>query len=245
MKKILIVGATSSIATEVARTFAMEGAELFLAARNEEALATLSADLKVRGASSVATAAFDALNETSHVNLVQTALTTLGSLDAALIAHGVLPDQKRCQEFWPECHDAMIVNFLSPMQLLTVLATYFEERKTGNIAVISSVAGDRGRQSNYVYGAAKGGLTVFLQGLRNRLAHSGVSVTTIKPGFVDTPMTSHLRKNQLFASPQHVGARIHRAMKNGESVVYTPWFWRWIMLIIQHIPECLFKKMRL
>lgn len=245
MKKILIVGATSGIATEVARSFAAEGAELFIAARNEDALSNLASDLKVRGATSVATSSFDAFDEKSHDNLIQTAIATLGTFDAALIAHGVLPNQAQCQESWHECTQAMVVNFLSPVHLASLLATYFEGQRSGNITVISSVAGDRGRQSNYVYGSAKGGLTVFLQGLRNRLAHSSVSVTTIKPGFVDTLMTAHLPKGFLFASAQSVGTRIHRAMKNGESVVYAPWFWQWIMLVIRAIPECVFKRMRL
>jgi short-subunit dehydrogenase len=134
---------------------------------------------------------------------------------------------------------------LSPIACLTWLANYFETRGKGNITVITSVAGDRGRQSNYIYGAAKGGLSIFLQGLRNRLAPKGVSVTTIKPGFIDTPMTAHIKKGPLFASPETVGKRIHQAMLKGESVVYTPFFWRFIMLIIQHIPEFIFKKMKL
>ena len=245
MKKVLIVGATSGMATAVARIFATEGTELFIAARNREALTTLAEDLRVRGAARVETFVFDALDERSHEDVVQTAIATLGSLDAALLAHGVLPDQKGCEESWEESRRSLVVNFESPVHLLTLLATYFEGQKRGNISVISSVAGDRGRQSNYVYGAAKGGLTVFLQGLRNRLAHCGVSVTTIKPGFVDTPMTAHLPKGPLFASAEKVGTRIHRAMKSGDNVVYTPWFWQVIMLIIQHIPEAIFKKLRL
>jgi len=128
---------------------------------------------------------------------------------------------------------------------LTWLANYFEKRGKGNITVISSVAGDRGRQSNYIYGSAKGALSVFLQGLRNRLAPRGVSVTTIKPGFIDTPMTADIKKGPLFASAELVGTRVYKAMKRGESVVYTPFFWRFIMLIIIHIPECIFKRLKL
>jgi short-subunit dehydrogenase len=120
-----------------------------------------------------------------------------------------------------------------------------EQRRQGNITVISSVAGDRGRGSNYNYGAAKAGLSAYLQGLRNRLAASGVSVTTIKPGFVDTPMTAHLKKSPLFASPEYVGQRLVRAADRGEAVVYTPWYWRLIMGIIIHIPECIFKRLSL
>lgn len=245
MKKIVIIGATSAIATEVSRAFAKEGAALYLLARNQPRLDELAKDLQVRGASTVHTATFDAQDIGSHDRLLEEAFRQLGHIDAALIAHGDLPDQAACQKSSPAAQDALRTNLLSPIAFLTWLANYFETQKTGNITVISSVAGDRGRQSNYVYGAAKGGLTTFLQGLRNRLAPIGVSVTTIKPGFVDTPMTEHLPKGPLFASAQTVGARIHTAMNRGESVVYVPFFWRFIMLIIIHIPERVFKKLKL
>jgi len=245
MKKVLIIGATSAIATEVARLYARSGAALHLLGRNTERLDRLAQDLSVRGASAVHTATFDARDLASHERLLEQARSNLGEIDCVLIAHGDLPDQAACQTSPSATEDALRVNALSPLAFLTWLANYFEVRKSGNITVISSVAGDRGRQSNYVYGAAKGCVTTFLQGLRNRLAHVGVSVTTIKPGFVDTPMTQHLPKGALFASAASVGARIHRAMERGESVVYAPFFWRFIMLIIQHIPECIFKKLKL
>ncbi len=245
MKKVLIIGATSAIAAETARLFAQEGADLFLAGRTKEKLDRLAKDLECRGASSVKTAVFSARDLASHDQLLEQAFHALGEIDAALIAHGDLPDQKACEHGWSKTNESLEANLLSPLAFLTWLANYFETRKTGNITVISSVAGDRGRQSNYVYGAAKGGLSIFLQGLRNRLAPQGVSVTTIKPGFVDTPMTAALPKGPLFASAQTVGKRVHKAMKRGESVVYTPFFWRFIMGIIIHIPERIFKKMKL
>jgi decaprenylphospho-beta-D-erythro-pentofuranosid-2-ulose 2-reductase len=245
MKKVLIIGATSAIATETARLFAQEGASLFIAGRTKEKLERLAKDLECRGAVSVYTAVFSAREVASHDQLLEHAFHTLGEIDAALIAHGDLPDQKACEHSWPKTVESLEANLLSPLAFLTWLANYFETRKAGNITVISSVAGDRGRQSNYIYGAAKGGLSIFLQGLRNRLAHHGVSVTTVKPGFVDTPMTAALAKGPLFASAQTVGKRVHRAMKRGESVVYAPFFWRFIMGIIIHIPENIFKKMKL
>jgi decaprenylphospho-beta-D-erythro-pentofuranosid-2-ulose 2-reductase len=245
MKRVVIIGATSAIATQTARNFAADGAALFLIARNQEKLASLAADLQVRGASAVSTATFNASDLPSHEQLMESAARSLGEIDAALIAHGDLPDQKKCQASWQATEDALRTNLESPIAFLTWLGNYFESRRQGNITVISSVAGDRGRQSNYVYGAAKGALSTFLQGLRNRLAPLGVSVTTIKPGFVDTPMTQHLPKGPLFASAETVGARVYKAMKRGESVVYAPFFWRFIMLIIQHIPECIFKKLKL
>jgi short-subunit dehydrogenase len=245
MKKIVIIGATSAVATETARCFALEGAELFIAARSEEKLERLASDLRCRGAAAVHTGIFNAREVASHDQLLENAFHKLGEIDAALIAHGDLPNQEECQRSWDETEQSLATNFLSPVAFLTWLANYFDTRGQGNITVISSVAGDRGRQSNYIYGSAKGALSVFLQGLRNRLAHRGVSVTTIKPGFIDTPMTANIKKGPLFASAELVGKRIYKAMKQGESVVYTPFFWRFIMLVIIHIPECIFKKLKL
>jgi short-subunit dehydrogenase len=129
--------------------------------------------------------------------------------------------------------------------MLTPIADFFEKQKHGVITVISSVAGDRGRQSNYIYGSAKAGLSVYLDGLRNRLYSAGVAVVTIKPGFVDTPMTAHLKKGFLFASPEKVARDILRAIEKRKCVVYTPWFWRWIMFVIKSIPETIFRKLKL
>ncbi|MCG8081658.1 MAG: SDR family NAD(P)-dependent oxidoreductase, partial [Candidatus Thiodiazotropha taylori] len=137
------------------------------------------------------------------------------------------------------------VNALTTISLLTNLANYFEAQQRGSIVVISSVAGDRGRQSNYVYGAAKGAVTIFLQGLRNRLTKSGVNVLTVKPGFVDTPMTADFPKGALWASSEKVAQDINKAIDAQKSVAYVPWFWRYIMLIIKSIPEMVFKKLSL
>jgi len=131
------------------------------------------------------------------------------------------------------------------MSLLTHLANYFETQKAGTLAVISSVAGERGRQSNYVYGAAKGAVSIFLQGLRQRLDKSGVHVLTIKPGFVDTPMTKELKKGLLWADPQAVAKLIHKGVAAKKSIIYTPGYWALIMAVIKAIPERLFKKIAL
>jgi short-subunit dehydrogenase len=245
MKKIVIIGATSGIASETARCFALDGAELFITGRNEEKVSRLANDLRCRGARSVRTALFRAEDAAAHEKLIHDAVEVLGEIDSVLIAYGELPNQRECEQAWEKSEHSLTVNFLSPIALLTAAANYFEKRGRGNITVISSVAGDRGRQSNYIYGCAKGGLTTFLQGLRNRLYHHGVSVTTIKPGFVDTPMTAEIPKGPLFASAASVGKRIHKAMKRGECVVYTPCYWRFIMLVIQHIPETIFKRLKL
>jgi short-subunit dehydrogenase len=245
MKRILLIGATSAIVTETARCWATAGAQLYLLGRSEEKLARLAADLTVRGAAEVAYASFDAAAPETHAELIERAIATLGHLDAVLIGHGTLPEQQEAEQHWDATHAALTTNLLSPIAFLTPLANYFQGQRGGNITVISSVAGDRGRQSNYVYGAAKGGLSIFLQGLRNRLAAHGVSVTTVKPGFVATPMTAHLKQGVLFAAAPTVGPRIYRAMQRGELVVYTPWFWRAIMGIICSIPERIFMRLRL
>ena len=245
MKRVLIIGANSAIARKVAELFAAEKAALFLVSRDRSNLEAVAQDLRVRGASQVYTACFEALETDAHEALVSRAFDELRGIDVALIAHGALSDQEKCETSWTEAEKDLRVNFLSIVSILTPLANLMEREKNGCIAVISSVAGDRGRQSNYIYGAAKGAVTVFLQGLRNRLARNGVHVLTVKPGFVSTPMTAHLRQGPLFAEPGRVAEDICRAIQKRKNVLYTPWFWKYIMLVIIHMPESIFKKLKL
>jgi short-subunit dehydrogenase len=245
MKKILIIGATSAIAQAFARLCAQKGDRLFLVARNPEKLQILAADLKVRGATVTGVLAADANAFDRHEVILSAATESLKGLDAVLIAHGSLPNQKIAERDFKIAGREYETNFLSVVSMLTPIADFFEKQKHGVIAVISSVAGDRGRQSNYIYGAAKAGLSTYLDGLRNRLHSAGVAVVTIKPGFVDTPMTVHLKKGFLFASPEKVAWDIARAIEKRKCVVYTPWFWRWIMLFIKSIPETIFRKLKL
>src|SRR5712692_1491759 len=241
--KILIIGATSAIAHETAKCFARDGAELFLVGRSSEKLEAVQNDLKVRGAKRAESYVLDLSQLDRHEEMIQAAIETLDGLDMVLIAHGMMDNPRLTRENVNKALEEFTVNCTSVISLLTLLANYFEPRKRGCIAVISSVAGDRSRKANYLYGAAKGAVTVFLQGLRNRLAKSGVAVVTIKPGFVDTPMTASMRKGLLFANPRKVGEGIYHAMLKGKEVVYLPWFWRPIMLIIKSIPEPVFKKL--
>jgi len=243
--RVLIVGATSAIAAETAREFAKGGSQLFLTGRDRARLASVKDDLLVRGATQVDTAELDVTNISSLVPVIDKAIAGLGGLDVALIAHGTLPNQEECQQNLTETLAAVQINFTATVALLTVLANHFEAQRQGCIAVITSVAGDRGRQSNYVYGAAKGGVDRFLQGLRNRLYRSGVAVVTIKPGFVDTPMTASVKKNLLFASAHRVGLGVYRAIRQRRNVVYIPWFWRPIMALIRCLPESMFKRLHL
>ena len=246
MKKILIIGATSAIAEATARLWAAKGHRLYLLGRNAERLTSIAADLKVRGAASVQFAALDLNDFDQHITVLDAAEAELGGLDIVLIAHGTLGDQKTSEQDFKVTLQELNTNAISVISLLTHLANCFETQKHGSIAVISSVAGDRGRQSNYVYGTAKGAVTIFLQGLRNRLHKSGVQVLTIKPGFVDTPMTAGIdKKGPLWASPETIARSIHAGIEKGRDVIYTPWFWLGIMTVIRVIPERIFKRLKL
>lgn len=245
MRKIVIIGATSAIAEATARIWAQNGDHLFLVARHQAKLEAIAADLRVRGCPQVETYVMDANDFTAHGPMLDAAEQVLKGLDTVLIAHGSLPDQAACQLSVEAMLQEMNTNGLSVIALLTLIGNRFEQRKKGVIAVISSVAGDRGRQSNYVYGSAKALVTVFTAGLRQRLQKSGVTVLTIKPGFVDTPMTADFKKGPLWASAEKVAADIVRACNKNSDIVYTPFFWRYIMLVIKIIPEAIFKRISL
>lgn len=243
-QKIVIIGATSAIAQAATRLWAKEGHDLFLIARNSEKLDALQKDLSVRGAKTIETFRYDANDFGNHPKLIGTIWARWDRVDVVLIAHGNLPDQKACEQNYALAEEEIKTNFLSIVSLTTLLANKLETQKSGTIAVISSVAGDRGRQSNYIYGCAKGGLNVYLQGLRNRLYQSNVHVLTIKPGFVDTPMTARHKKGILFASAHQIGQGIYRAIQKKKDLVYLPGFWQWIMFLIGSLPESLFKKLK-
>lgn len=243
--RLLILGATSAIAHATARRFARDGARFVLAARDADKRAAVAADLRARGAADVAEVDFDALAFGRHEAVVAEAWAAFDGLDAVLLAWGTLPDQETVATDADAAVEAFAVNATSVVSLLTRLAGRFETQGAGTIAVVSSVAGDRGRASNYVYGAAKGAVSLFAQGLRARLSGRGVRVVTIKPGFVDTPMTADVPKNPLFAAPDAVGERIHAAMTGRADVVYAPGFWRPVMAGVRAIPEKVFKRLPL
>ncbi len=245
MKKILIIGATSAIAKASARIWAERGDELFLVARNQEHLNVVANDLKVRGSSGVHSYCMDANNYEDHLPMLGIAFGALKKIDVVLIAHGTLSNQKECECSIELTLQEIKTNALSVIALLTHLASRLEAQGTGTIAVISSVAGDRGRASNYVYGAAKAMVTAFASGLRQRLHNSGVSVVTIKPGFVDTPMTAQFQKGLLWAKPARVAERIVRAIDRNKDEVYVPIFWGVLMAIIKLIPNNIFRRIKL
>jgi decaprenylphospho-beta-D-erythro-pentofuranosid-2-ulose 2-reductase len=245
VKRILIIGATSAIAEATARRFARRGDSLFLVARNAQRLQAIADDLSVRGAQMARAYVLDAQQIDRYPAMLAAAVAQMGGIDAALIAHGTLSDQLACQNSVELLLQEFAVNGLSFMALCTNLANHFEAQRHGVIAVISSVAGDRGRQSNYVYGSAKAAVATFASGLRQRLSSKGVGVVTIKPGLVSTPMTAAFKKGALWASPETVAASIVRAMDRGAAVIYTPWFWRPIMWVIKAIPESIFRRLKL
>lgn len=248
LKKVVIFGATSAIAEHAARDLIDRGASLFCVGRDQGKLEVIVTNLKIRNATSQRIEGYvaDLMDTEGHSQILKVAEETLGGIDAALICYGTLPDQKKCESSFAVAREAIDVNAISVVSLLTELANKFESQKRGVIAVVSSVAGDRGRQSNYVYGAAKGMVSIFMQGLRNRLAKHGVSVVTIKPGFVDTPMTEGFDKSGiLWTKPEKISKGLVNAMESGKSCVYLPGFWRWIMLLIRCIPEGLFKRLSL
>lgn len=241
-KRVAIFGATSAIAFEVARAYAEKQANIILVGRSQEKLRECADDLRTRGATVEICEQDLALLEQLG-SCVEAVAKMSGGIDVALIAHGVLPDQDQCTKDLSLFRMAYVTNFESPAFIAERLAEVLSRQpEGGSIAVISSVAGDRGRKSNYIYGAAKGALSTYVAGLRNRYGKSKVHILTIKPGFVSTPMTSHLKQGALFATPQKVATDIVRGLDARKDVLYTPWFWIVIMTIIKLIPEKIFKK---
>lgn len=245
MKNVLIFGATSAIAEATARRYALEKCSLFLVGRNAARLDEIRADLLARGASEVTVHIHDATDIERQAQCLEVAVSQLGRIDIALIAHGSLSDQNSCELSVDETMKELNVNAMSMIAIMTDLANIMVGQKQGTIAVISSVAGDRGRKSNYVYGSAKAMVTAFAQGLRNRVYTDGVHVVTVIPGFVDTPMTADFDKNFLWASADDIAQGIVGAIQKQRNVVYLPFFWRYIMLVIRHIPEFVFKRLSL
>ena len=246
MQNILIIGATSTIAEATARLYAKQGAKLHLLARNLIKLERIAADLKIRGASSVTFSRFEGNKIEKHREVIENAINILGTMDIVLIAYGTLGNQKASEASAEIAIQEFQTNALSIISVLTILANVMEKQKKGILAVISSVAGDRGRPSNYVYGTAKAAVTAFCQGLSARLYKSGVHVLLIKPGMVDTPMTTEMAMPAiLVAKPEQVAIDIVKAIEKRNDVLYTPWFWKYVMIGIIHLPNSFFFKTNL
>jgi decaprenylphospho-beta-D-erythro-pentofuranosid-2-ulose 2-reductase len=241
MSYVLIVGAKSDIAKATAREYAKNGYDLYLAARNTGELAEFANDITVRTAKKVKLVELDILNYKSH----QVFYDNLDEKPLGVIsAVGYLGDQVKAQSDFTEAQKIIDTNYTGVVSLFNIIANDFEMRKSGFIVGISSVAGDRGRKSNYVYGSAKASLTAYLSGLRNRLYDAQVHVLTVKPGFVATKMTEGMDlPDKLTAQPEEVASDIYKAQQKNRNVLYTKWIWKYVMLIIKMIPEWKFKGM--
>jgi len=238
----IILGATSDMARAFARKQAQAGADLLLAGRDIVELKRIAVDCQLRGAASAKAVAFDARNPTKFDPIITEATQNQGSLNAAVFI-GSMPEQSEIDAD-PSLIDGVVQdNFTGAIRFLHMLAPHLEERESGTIIGVGSVAGDRGRIGNYVYGSAKAGFHAYLSGLRNRLARKGAHVITVKPGFVDTSMTWGIEGMFLVATPEDVATDLMKAVRKKRNTVYTPWFWRYILLIITHIPEFIFKKL--
>jgi len=246
--KVIILGALSAIAEAAARLWAAEGAHLVLAARDADRLEAVAADLRLRGAT-VETYPTDLASADAEQAFAEMA-RRLGDIDVVLVAYGVLGDQSLAERKPSEAQRILQTDFTSAANWCLVAANALEGQVHGSLVVIGSVAGDRGRASNYVYGAAKGGLGILVQGIAHRLARKGARAVLVKPGFVDTPMTAHIgAKGLLWAKPETIArtvvAEAHSGLCPRYPVVYAPWFWRWIMYVIRFMPSSVFHRTRL
>jgi decaprenylphospho-beta-D-erythro-pentofuranosid-2-ulose 2-reductase len=242
---VLILGATSAVARASAALLARQGYDLILAGRDTDELQRLAADLRLREGARADWEHFEAAEPASHQEFFARVLGRTSRLAGVLLAFGTMGEHERAVRDFAEAERIIRGNFTSAVSILTLCANHLLESGGGFLIALTSVAGERGRQSNYLYGAAKGGLDLFLQGLRNRCFAGGVRVITIRPGFLDTAMTYGLPGLFLVASPEYAARRIVAALQRSGDVYYVPWFWRPIMLVIRLIPEFLFKRMRL
>ena len=243
MSSVLIIGASSDIAQAVARKYAAQGYDLLLAGRNLDELELLASDIRIRSNVSVKSLILDVLDFESHKTFYE---SIESKPEGVVVAVGYLGDQALSQKAFSEAQLIINTNYTGVVSILNIIADDFETRKRGFVIGISSVAGDRGRKSNYQYGSAKAALTAYLSGLRNRLYASNVHVLTVKPGFVNTQMTQDMDlPEKLTQEPEAVAEDIYKAQLKKRDVLYTKWIWRWIMTVIVFIPELVFKRLSL
>jgi decaprenylphospho-beta-D-erythro-pentofuranosid-2-ulose 2-reductase len=243
---IVIAGATSAIAQAWARLHAVQGAEFYLLGRDINKLSAVKSDLLTRGAKHVQLHVVDMAQVQDYQNIVEQLYAHWPRIDIALFAQGIMFDQRELEKNVVDLRGMFECNVMSFIQPATLIAERMAQAGSGSVVLVSSPAGDRGRQSNYFYGASKAAVTVFAGGLRNHVFKRGVHVLTVKPGFVDTPMTAHIEKGgPLWATTEQVAVCIENGLQKKKDVIYAPWFWQIIMLVIRHIPEFIFKRLGL
>ena len=243
MSTVLILGAGSDIAVAIARKFAAAGYDMQLAARNPDKLTPLQSDLSIRFSINPTLHAFDAESPEQHAAFFDSLPV---KPDITICVFGYLGDQQQAETDWKECQRIITVNYTGAVSILNLVAAHYEKQGKGTIVGISSVAGERGRMSNYYYGSAKAGFTAYLSGLRNRLYHHGAHVLSVQPGFVYTRMTEGMPlPKPLTATPEQVAQAVYKAASAKKNVIFVKGMWRWIMLIIRNIPESIFKKLKL
>jgi short-subunit dehydrogenase len=243
MPTVLILGASSDMAVAIARTFASHSYDIQLASRNVSRLIPLQSDLQIRGNINCSLHEFDAIDFNSHEYFFSSLSI---KPDITICVFGYMVENEIARSDWKEAEKTIHTNYTGAVSVLNVVSRHYEAQKKGVIVGISSVAGQRGRQSNYIYGSAKAGFTAYLSGLRNRMFREGVHVLSVQPGFVYTRMTENLKLPALLtAKPEDIGAAVYSAVQKKKNIIYVKWFWRWIMLIITSIPEFIFKKLKL
>jgi short-subunit dehydrogenase len=243
MSNVLILGATSDIATAIASKFAAEKYDLSLAARNIQLLMPIKKDLEIRYQNEVDLYTFDAIDFESHFQFFQ---NLKKKPEITICVFGLMEEEDQALESWQVCKKMIDTNYVGAVSILNIIARHYIARKSGTIVGISSVAGERGRKSKLIYGSSKAAFSAYLAGLRNLTYNSNVQVVSVKPGFVDTKMTEELKLPPLLtAKPELVAIKVYKGVKKGKNVIYVKWVWRYIMLIIKLIPERIFKKMNL
>ena len=246
IKRIAIIGATSSIAEQCARIWAQQDSvELILVGRSQKKLEVVSADLLVRSPNTKIELVTTDFIDPNAIQKTVDSLFAVSRIDIALIAHGTLPEQQDCQNNLALNFNTLEINGISPVLYAEAFAQHMAKLNLGSIGIIGSVAGDRGRKSNYVYGSAKGLVTRYAQGLQHRFAGTGVSITLIKPGPTNTPMTAAMKGSEKFASPEEVAKIITSGIESKKAVIYTPAKWQFIMMAIRHLPSFIFNKMNI
>lgn len=242
-QRLIVFGATSAICHALLKRYAQAQAEFFLVARDAQKLAVVAADLEVRGGIVKGNAVYDFNESAEHEKAMMQAIAELGGIDIALVAHGTLPDQSECETSALALQTCIEDNFTSAAVIIQSCASQLAQQGAGTLAVISSVAGDRGRKSNYFYGAAKAGIDTLVQGLQGRFSGSQIRVVNIKPGMIASPMTAHMQHGAIWSTPEAIAPAIHRAISQGRALVYVPGYWRLIMLIIRTLPTRIMAKL--